>query len=67
LTFRLTLLILLSTPSPHKRLRSGYTSMTRRPPCSNLTIGLEAFYHHLPLRLDLPQVLMMLMTLMTMK
>jgi hypothetical protein len=31
-------------------------SKTRRPPRSDLTVGLEAIYHHLPLGLVLPEV-----------
>jgi hypothetical protein len=31
-------------------------SKTRRPPRSDLTVGLQALYHHIPLGLVLPEV-----------
>jgi hypothetical protein len=38
------------------RLYSGYISKTQRPPHPDLTVRLEAFYHHLPLGLILPKI-----------
>jgi hypothetical protein len=48
---------ILLTPRRHTHLCSGYLSKPRRSPRPNLTICLEAFYHHLPLTLVLPEIL----------
>jgi hypothetical protein len=47
----------ISLVSSHRSHCPSRISKPRRPPPPHLTIGLETFYHHLPLRLVLPEVL----------